>query len=86
MVACSDCQCLLKRIQEVEFTALELNLYLNTHPDDVNALEQFSRMHTELCNLKRQYEEQYGPLLNYGFGLNKGNTWLWALQPWPWEM
>ncbi len=86
MVTTNECRFLLKKIQEIEFTTLELNLYLNTHPDDGNALEQYNRMHTELCALKRQYEEQYGPLLNYGFGTNKSKTWLWAVQPWPWEM
>ena len=86
MDVCSQGQWLLRRIQEVQFTTLELNLYLNTHPDDTNALEHFNRMQAELCNLKRQYEEQYGPLVNFGFGVNKGNTWRWALQPWPWEM
>ena len=26
---------LLRRLQALEFTALELNLYLDTHPDDM---------------------------------------------------
>ena len=86
MVANNSCQALLCRIQQTEFVALELNLYLNTHPCDQRAIEKFNRAYQELCELKRQYEQQCGPLMNFGFGMNNGNTWLWALQPWPWEI
>lgn len=77
---------LLRRIQELEFVAVELNLYLDTHPDDNRALEHFDRVAEELMNLKHRYEESYGPLLNFGFGKNNANTWRWAESPWPWEM
>ena len=86
MVVSNSCRALLRRIQQTEFVALELNLFLNTHPCDQRAIEQYNRAHQELCELKRQFEQQCGPLMNFGFGLNKGNTWLWAQQPWPWEM
>lgn len=86
MVVNNQCHTLLRRIQQIEFVTLELNLYLNTHPEDQRALERFNRAQQELSELKRQYEQQYGPLLNFGFGMNTGNTWRWALQPWPWEM
>ena len=77
---------LLKRIQELEFIGVELNLYLDTHPDDIQALQHFNRVTDELEELKKQYEQICGPLLSYGFGKNPGNTWLWAQTPWPWEM
>ena len=80
------CLPLLRKIQQIEFVALELNLYLDTHPDDFRAIEQYNRMHSELCELKRQYEQQHEPLLNYGFGMNNGRTWRWAETPWPWDM
>ncbi|HHY06017.1 MAG TPA: spore coat protein CotJB [Clostridia bacterium] len=86
MAVNNPCQALLRKIQQVEFVTLELNLYLNTHPEDQKALEQYNCMHRELCELKKQYEQQYGPLLNYGWGMNTGNSWRWAEQPWPWEM
>jgi len=86
MVVNNSCKPLLCKIQQTEFVALELNLYLNTHPCDQKALEKFNKAQQELCKLKNQYEQQCGPLLNFGFGKNTGNTWLWAQQPWPWEM
>lgn len=86
MAATDDRMHLLRRIQETEFVTLELNLYLNTHPTDAQALEHFNKASEELMNLKHQYEQTYGPLLNFGFGKNTGKTWRWVDCPWPWEM
>ena len=86
MAAVDDRITLLRRIQEMEFTGVELNLYLNTHPEDTQALQNFCRTANELATLKQQYEQVYGPLLGFGFGKNPGNNWVWALTPWPWEM
>ena len=33
---------LLKQVQEADFLALDLQLYLNTHPDCIKALEMYS--------------------------------------------
>ena len=81
-----ECRRLLRRIQELEFIAIELNLYLDTHPNDTRAITEYNRVHDELKKLIEQYDQTYGPLLGYGQSRNKGNTWLWAEQPWPWEM
>jgi spore coat protein JB len=81
------CPSLLQRIQQVSFAALELNLYLDTHPEDTRALEQYNRLHKELCELKAQFEQQRGePLLNFGYGANSAKTWRWAETPWPWDL
>ncbi len=76
---------LLRRIQEIEFRALEFNLYLNTHPNDSNALEQFNAASRELMTLKRDYESRYEPLLNFGFSMSP-RQWRWINEPWPWEI
>ena len=81
-----SCMELLRKIQEIEFVALELNLYLDTHPHDARALEDFNRAAKELKELKERYEESCGPILSYGFSQNKGTSWLWAQTPWPWEI
>lgn len=33
---------LLKEIQAIDFVLVELNLYLDTHPNDYDAIEQFN--------------------------------------------
>jgi spore coat protein JB len=80
------CRELLLRIQELSFVAVELNLYLDTHPDDTRALEHYNRVTKELDVLRDQYNKTYGPLTNFGYAVNTGKTWRWIEQPWPWDM
>lgn len=76
---------LLRRLQALEFTALELNLYLDTHPDDANALRDFNEISDELREAKKEYEARYGPLVNFGHSSSPGE-WRWIEDPWPWEV
>ncbi|GAB6158474.1 spore coat protein CotJB [Desulfotomaculum varum] len=77
---------LLMQIMQLEFAALELNLFLDTHPDCQESLTQFNKIHQELMQCKRTYEQTYGPLCNFGFSPNTGNYWQWINSPWPWEI
>ncbi|MCG8400231.1 MAG: spore coat protein CotJB [Firmicutes bacterium] len=77
---------MLLRIQQLEFVTLELNLYLDTHPEDQQALTMFNQKHQELIQHVRNYEQTYGPLLNYGFSPAVHNYWQWVESPWPWEI
>ena len=77
-------ECELKsRIDEVQFVCVELNLYLDTHPDDVKAMNDYISYSTELMNLMQMYETQYGPLMN--FGHSDTDTGSWVFSKWPWE-
>nr|WP_243427859.1 spore coat protein CotJB [Alkaliphilus hydrothermalis] len=75
---------LLRQIQEVEFAAVELNLYLDTHMEDQRALMEYNQIHKQLMMLKQQYEMLYGPLTNFGFSPSQ-YPWKWIEGPWPWE-
>ena len=77
---------LLMRLQEMEFVAIELNLYLDTHPCDMDALNDYNCAVEMVRKLMMEYEECYGPLLHFGMQLSKGSEWQWAEGPWPWEM
>lgn len=75
----------LRKLQEVDFVLLELNLYLDTHPDDHDALKQFNYYAQKRKKIAREYEEKYGPLMNFGHSyLRKPNDWIKS--PWPWEL
>ncbi len=74
----------LNRLQQVEFALVELQLYLDTHKDDQRALMEFNQYSKQLEMLKKQYELQYGPLLNFGFSPSQ-YPWRWLEGPWPWE-
>ena len=60
MMQC-DCQNKMAReemlqfIREINFTIIELGLYLNTHPDDEKAV----CMHREYCKKYRELTDKY---------------------------
>jgi spore coat protein JB len=76
---------LLKRIQELQFTAIELTLYLDTHPDEKEPLMEYNRISQQFNNLKRTYEDRYGPLMVFGQSPSQ-YPWQWVNSPWPWEI
>ncbi|WP_432404591.1 spore coat protein CotJB [Wukongibacter sp. M2B1] len=76
---------LLNRIQELEFTALDLNLYLDNHPENMEALMEYNKCANQISQLKRMYEMKYGPLMNFGFSPSQ-YPWRWVDEPWPWEL
>ena len=75
---------LMKQIQEVEFAAIEWQLYLDTHRYDQKALMEYNNYSNQLLMLKQQYEMLYGPLVNFGFSPSHC-SWRWLDSPWPWE-
>ncbi|KXZ40664.1 spore coat protein JB [Alkalithermobacter thermoalcaliphilus JW-YL-7 = DSM 7308] len=75
---------LLRKIQEVEFAAVDLNLYLDMYPDNQMALRDYNCLVQELMNLKRLYEMNYGPFSNFGTSFNQ-YPFSWVNEPWPWE-
>lgn len=80
----NDQMIFLNRLQQVEFALVELQLYLDTHRDDQRALMEFNQYSKQLDILKKQYELQHGPLLNFGFSPSQ-YPWRWLDGPWPWE-
>ncbi|TCL64730.1 spore coat protein JB [Hydrogenispora ethanolica] len=76
---------MLKNLQALEFAALEFGLYLDTHPADQRALNEFSRLAQEAEQCLRTYEAYYGPLSMEASTDNQG-CWQWLEHPWPWEI
>ena len=62
--------------QAMAFSAWEVRLYLNTHPDDMNVLQ----LYQQLC--------QQTPKPNYActFAACDRDRWTWVDDPWPWEV
>lgn len=77
---------MLKKIQEMEFVAVELNLYLDTHPCDEGAVNDYNCAVEALMQLKKEYVACFGPLLNFGWGGHSEAPWQWVKGPWPWEL
>ncbi|OPX86252.1 MAG: CotJB protein [Pelotomaculum sp. PtaB.Bin104] len=76
---------MLLDIQQLEFTAIELNLYLDTHPDDQQALNLYNSIVPQLRKCIESYEQRFGPLFHYGMSTSK-YPWQWIKSPWPWDL
>ena len=76
---------LSKKLHELEFAAVELNLYLDNHPDNKNALADFNAISRELMSVKKMYEQEVRMLCNFGYSESQ-YPWAWVNEPWPWEI
>lgn len=65
-------QALLNKIGEARFACVELRLYLDTHPDDATAKADYLAYSVKLQQLIDQYEQQCGPLINFGPVADRG--------------
>ena len=71
---------LLMRLSALQFGMVETRLFLDTHPDDKEALELYNKYYEKHSALLKEYEAEYGPLtLN---GLNSDD---WLKDQWPWD-
>ena len=70
-------------IMMLGFCAVDMMLYLDTHPDDEEALNYFNQC-TALYNAAKQsYQEQFGHL--NAFSEQERSSWDWNTAPMPWE-
>jgi spore coat protein JB len=76
---------LMEDLQTIDFVLVELTLYLDTHPEDLEALKQFNTFSRRSRDLRQTIEARYGPLLQFGHSYSE-YPWAWADPPWPWQM
>ncbi len=69
------------RLKELQFALWETALYLDVYPQDKDAMEYFSQLHSATDAAKAEYEKQYGPLSR----LSPLQAKNWTAGPWPWE-
>ena len=75
---------LLTKVQELGFACLDLNLYLDNHPDDKKAINTYNSLSYQFSQARCAYESKYGPLTNFGYA-QSSCPWQWVNQPWPWD-
>jgi spore coat protein JB len=75
----------LEELQKVDFALVELTLYLDTHPTDMQSVQQFNQLSQRRNQLAYDFEMKYGPLLQYGHSFSRF-PWQWADSPWPWQV
>ena len=73
---------LLLRLQELSFTLDDVQLYLDTHPRDAEALSFYRRVQALRGEAAREYEREAGPLTRETAA---DEEWSWGREAWPWE-
>ncbi len=75
---------LLSKISEYQFVCVELNLYIDTHPNDELALRDYMCYSEKLMQLIKQYEEEFCPLMNFGHS-HSPDAGCYVCSAWPWQ-
>jgi spore coat protein JB len=75
---------MMRKIQEADFVLYDVNLFLDTHPDNQSALEFFNQYQMAYLDALAAFESQHGPLTADSTDTSQG--WTWVQGPWPWEM
>lgn len=71
----------MAKLREAMFALNEIALYLDTHPQDRNALQLHKKYVEEYKEAKKYYEQNFGPLSIY----TENDNWSWVYDKWPWE-
>ena len=74
---------LLKHITELDFYMIDLHLYLNTHPDDAEAIKMYNDCVMHAKELREEYNKSYGMILQNH--CTSKVPWQWIDNPWPWQ-
>lgn len=75
---------LLNEIYETSFAVNELTLYLDTHPDDAQALAQFHEVMQRRKAALESFAQNFYPL-TVDCVNNQKSGWTWGEAPAPWQ-
>ena len=73
----------LYNLMAASFAVDDLGLYLNTHPDDEQAIALFNQLVEREEKAAQCYEQKHGPIQKAS--PVSGDTFEWNDNPWPWE-
>lgn len=82
---CDDRKTLMKKINELAFAIIDLNQFLDTHPDCQDALDLFKKCAFTLKALRKEYVMKFGPLKSTDSRDVVPFDWVDPTTPWPWE-
>ncbi len=69
----------------MQFAMTDLNLYLDTHPNDKEALEMFNKISKTLQSARYDYIRKNGPLMAGDSSADTPFEWASSKYKWPWE-
>ena len=73
---------LLKKLQKVDFSLVDIVLYLDAYPHCKKALDYYHKLLAERKDLLEKLNEMGVVITNMS---NTADTWDWSKSPWPWE-
>jgi spore coat protein JB len=74
---------LLEQLQAIDFALVELNLYLEEHPDDIQTNIKNEALNEQKQIVRAKLEEQIGAISSYDV-LSDPDNWKWSLAPSSW--
>lgn len=74
---------MMQKLSEAAFYVTDLNLYLDTHPDDEKALCMFREACERYKKCKKEFEEHHYPLTVCSSDCDY--SWEWLVGAWPSE-
>jgi spore coat protein JB len=74
---------MLKELMSLDFTLIDLHLFLDTHPCDCNAVSVYNDVVNKRNVLKQEYQKRFGPLV--ANSVESKCPWQWIESPWPWN-
>lgn len=77
-------EALLYQLMQYQFVLIDLDLYLDTHPNDQEAINLYHKYLTIKKQMCDKYESMYGAITLDSNYLGT-NSWTWKNSPWPWE-
>lgn len=79
-----NCYELKERIRAYQFALYDLELFMNSHPNDCQAQKLRMIYREKLAKLIDAYEQHYGNLIQTKQDVD-GSWNEWVSDPWPWD-
>lgn len=77
-----DKEALMRQIMEAGFAMDDVVLFLDTHPENQDALRYYQAVRDMRNQAIAAYENQFGPLR---YADVTSSSWDWVTEKWPWE-
>lgn len=74
---------LLRAVDQYSFAMYDLQLYLDTHPHSMEAMNRYRKYKALKKSAEEKYVRLYGPLKAEQAAVS--DSWNWKDSPWPWE-
>ncbi|MBE6599701.1 MAG: spore coat protein CotJB [Ruminococcaceae bacterium] len=78
-----NCGAMMKKLRMLDFSIVDVGLYLDAYPDSASALEYYKKLIAERERLAAMINASGMPLTSRDGAC--GCSWNWTNGPWPWK-